>query len=351
MNIADELLAGPRGRRLCLEYASAVDEPTGQAVFWLGHAIDPNPGTLIRFGGDPADDPTFSGADLASLISDVDLTSISQEALRDALAATVERARYWQEPDGSDAAAALPEVRQALASVAERLVAALPALTAPFAPEQWAVEWTDGGPSVSLKWSPARVLAEWGVARREDERRAMRDRPADARANFTGEWWSKPHGLLETRRHELDALQLVEDSLGWDAATLIPVRGAGRVLEIGSAADWAGLCREFPAEVTATRRHDWFRVTGRDGRWLIPDWERAAELWDAVHLTTLGYLSAATRLIEVDGEYGSVIGGWGPDSTLWLTDVVGEASGSRQQWRRAEGETSWVREVSGEVDG
>lgn len=146
-----------------------------------------------------------------------------------------------------------------------------------------------------------------------------------------------------------DALELVEDSLGWEAATVIPVRGAGRILEIASAHDWAALCCRFPREVTASRRHDWFRVTGRDGRWLIPDWPRVAREWDAVHLTTLGYLEAATRLIEIDDEYATVLAGWEPDLTLWLTDCArelsadGEAESAREEWRRAPNETAWTR--------
>ncbi|MNL69614.1 hypothetical protein D3C87_1944960 [compost metagenome] len=95
-------------------------------------------------------------------------------------------------------------------------------------------------------------------------------------------------------------------------------------------------------EVTASRRHDWFRVTGRDGRWLIPDWERVAQRWDAVHLTTLGYLSSATMLIDIDSEYATVIAGWGPDSTIWLTDAAREWSEPRQQWNRLDHENSWT---------
>ncbi|WP_344097084.1 hypothetical protein [Microbacterium deminutum] len=141
-----------------------------------------------------------------------------------------------------------------------------------------------------------------------------------------------------------DALELVEDSAGWDAATVIPVRGTGRELEISSRHDWAELCRAYPLAVTASRRHDWFRVTGRDGRWLIPDWPRIAEEWDAVHLTTFAYLCAATTLIAIDAEYATVIGGWAPDSTLWLTDVAREWEGPRQQWVRLSGSDEWIRE-------
>jgi hypothetical protein len=147
----------------------------------------------------------------------------------------------------------------------------------------------------------------------------------------------------------VSALERVEDPLGWEIATVIPVRGSGTTLDIRSAEDWADLCREYPMEVTASRRHDWFRVTGRAGRWLIPDWQRVAERWDAVHLTTRGYLSAATRLIEIDAEYGTVIGGWGPDSTIWLRDAVREANEPRQEWRWSRDADGWMR--GGETSG
>lgn len=62
-----------------------------------------------------------------------------------------------------------------------------------------------------------------------------------------------------------------------------------------------------------------------------------------MHLTTLGYLSAATRLIPVGDDYGSVIAGWAPDSTLRLTDSAREADGPRQQWVRPMGEDRWRR--------
>ncbi len=64
------------------------------------------------------------------------------------------------------------------------------------------------------------------------------------------------------------------------------------------AADWAHLCRTYPLDVTNSRRHDWYRVTGRGGRWLLPDWSRVADDWDAVHLSGWGYLTAATREID-----------------------------------------------------
>jgi hypothetical protein len=112
-------------------------------------------------------------------------------------------------------------------------------------------------------------------------------------------------------------------------------------LEIRTPADWTSLCSEFPLDVTASRRHDWFRTTGRDGRWVIPDWERVAEEWDAVHLTVLGYLSGAGRALPVSPDTATVIAGWDPDSTLWLTDVAREWEGPRQSWHRAPHDQSW----------
>lgn len=343
-DLADALLRGPRGRRMCLEYAARTDETVHTALFWLGHELDPNPGTLLRLTGDTSDpepDPTFSADDLAARIDDVDLTHIRGDILREALQASVDLARYWQEPDGADTVAALPPVLHVLGRVAQRVVTAMPDLAAPCGAAQWAVQWHPLADSEPLVRDPSAVLAEWTRAQRADEERSAHERPCDPHANWSGTWWSVPQTLLATRSSPADALELVEDSLGWEFATIIPVRGAGRTLEIQTPEDWADLCREYPMEVTASRRHDWFRVTGRDGRWLIPDWERVAARWDAVHLTTLGYLSAATTLIEIDEEYGSVIGGWAPDSTIWLTDVAREWTPQRQEWTRPQDDWRW----------
>lgn len=343
-DLADALLRGPRGRRLCLEYVARTNDAVHTAVFWLGHELDHNPGTLLRFVGDASDpepDPTFSGDKIAALIDAVHLAEVRGDVVREALQGSVDLARYWQEADGADAVAALPPVRDALRRVAQRLVTAIPDLTAPRGPVQWAVQWRPLADSAPLMLEPAAALAEWTRAQRADEERSARERPRDPHANWSGTWWSVPQTLLATRSSVADALELVEDSLGWEVATIIPVRGAGGTLEIQTPEDWAELCRAYPMEITASRRHDWFRVTGRDGRWLIPDWERVAGQWDAVHLTTLGYLSAATQLIEIDRDYGSVIGGWAPDSTIWLTDVAREWEQPRQEWTRPHNDWRW----------
>lgn len=51
-DVAEALLAGPRGRRLCLEYARALSSDVHGTLFWLAYRADPNPGTLIRVTAD-----------------------------------------------------------------------------------------------------------------------------------------------------------------------------------------------------------------------------------------------------------------------------------------------------------
>ncbi|MDX2375981.1 hypothetical protein M4I32_04120 [Microbacterium sp. LRZ72] len=345
-DLADALARGTRGRRLCVEYVARADETVGSAVYRLGRELDPDPGVRLRRSvsevrGREAE-PTSTGEAVTALVDGVDLTNIRHDLVREALQASVDLARYWQEPDGTDAVAALPAMHAALRRIARHVSTTLRDSAAPRGSAQFAVDWRPLADSAPLMCDPAAVLTDWTRAQREDEARAARERPADPRANWSGTWWSVPQGLVTTRGSMLDALELVEDSHGWEVATVIPVRGAGRTLEIRSGEDWAELCREYPMEVTASRRHDWFRVTGRDGRWVIPDWQRVAERWDAVHLTTLGYLSAATQLIEVGSEYASVIGGWGPDSTIWLADVVRESEQPREQWTRPSNDWRWI---------
>ncbi|QAY61822.1 hypothetical protein ET475_11065 [Microbacterium protaetiae] len=263
-----------------------------------------------------------------------------------ALAASVDGARYWQEPSGEDVLAALPEVVDALRPLAEAVAQHPPAWwTADRRTEQWAIEWRDPGDSASLERNPASALQKWKRETLAEERRAERERPREPTANWSGTWWSTPGGLVPTTgvtdAREPVGLRHVEDSPGWNIATAIPVRGVGRTHEIHRAEDWAQLCRRFPLEVTASRRHDWYRTTGRDGRWLIPDWQRVAQEWDAVHLSAFGYVHAATRAIPIDDEYASVVAGWGPDVTVWLTDTVREWEGERIVWRRDD--DVWVR--------
>ena len=73
-----------------------------------------------------------------------------------------------------------------------------------------------------------------------------------------------------------------------------PVRPVGPDLRDRRHRRLGRLCAQFPLEVTALKRHDWYRTTGRDGSWVIPDWSQVAHDYDGVHLSIAGYLTAAT---------------------------------------------------------
>ncbi|WP_426324587.1 hypothetical protein [Microbacterium sp. E-13] len=345
---ADLLLDGPRGRRLCLEYVRACADDTkagrdaSTALFWAAHLASEaaDRGTLITFGdGAPPEPPPAGPREAVAALRSIPLPAPTEERLRQALRASVDRAMYWQRPDGEDLLAAHPEVRDALRSAAE-LIAGAPAAqwwTTPMAiDDQWAVPWEGAGRAPD---DLAASLTEWYRRTIEDEEHAARERPSDPRANWSGMWWSiPPHGLVRTTRslggHGPARLWFEEDSLGGDSADAVPVEGyPARVIEIAGPEDWAGLCRRHPLDVSAARRHDWFRVTGRAGAWVIPDWRSVAAEADAVHLTVLGYLTTATRPIGLDDERATVLAGWNPDETFWLRGTLPRpARGER--WER-----------------
>ena len=341
----DQLLAGPRGRRLCLSLAAELEPRIRMAVFDLGYELDPGNGvSVVRFGtstdaGGAADLPAASPEELGALLAALDVPALNEIPVLAALDVAVATARYWQAPDGEDVLAALPVIREALRPVADRVVASPGACwwEEPRVREQWAVDWRDPDAPAPLGQDRRTVLATWARNTRAEEARAReRTRPA------SGSWWSIPVGLLGTIGRLPAGLDLVEDAPGWREAVAIPVRGEGRTYEIRTGDDWAQLCRAFPLEVTASRRHDWFQVTGRDGRWVIPDWERVSREWDAVHLSVLGYLACAGRALTMDSDTASLIAGWDPDRTIWLTDTVRETGAQRQSWSRTQQGDAWA---------
>lgn len=347
---ADALLVGPRGRRLCLEMVMELSPELRFAVFGLAHDLDPGKGTSrvllnATFGrsADPPQKPSM--ADLITALASLDVTLAGADVIDRALARAVDTSRPWQEPDGEDALAALPEVRNALVPIARHVI------TSPSTKwwaqgqqvEQWAIDWRPADDPAPLPRAPSKALSEWSRGTRAEEVRAEKERPRDPHANWSGTWWSFPQGTIQSVGRIPLGLDLIEDSLGWEHATVIPVRGTGRTYEVRTEDDWVSLCREHPFEVTASRRHDWFRCTGYDGRWVIPDWEKVAEGWDAVHLTALAYLSSANRALHIDTDTSTVIAGWNPDTTIWLTDAAREGDNPRQEWRRSDDQQTWAR--------
>ena len=344
------LLDGPRGRRLCLEFVRGLDvdareaDELGRSIFYAAFDLDPGRGTsriLATIDGDQYSPPPQSPETIARLLAVVPLADPDEHAVLSTLVATVDSARYWQEPDGEDALAAAPELRELLSRISSLLANSPHSAwwATPLAPEtQWEVGFEGIPAGQRITKTASETLERWHAAQVDEEVAAQRERPADPRAAWSGNWWSKPPtGLTRTTRalnsRGPAGLWLVEDSMGWDHATVrqIHVPADGRVFEIDSPDALAHLCRLFPLDVTASRRHDWYRATARNGRWVIPDWAQVAQNFDAVHLTVAGYLSTAGLAVPVENDQMTVLAGWDPDQTFWLKDVA-QVESAVQAW-------------------
>jgi hypothetical protein len=265
------------------------------------------------------------------------LDSLSPAVALAALEESVSWARYWQEADDIDRALSHPDVAKAMVPLATGL-AALPVTSwwsaAMDVTNQHTVVF-DGEPRLP---APAPDLARWRTETLADEERAA-ERPSDPTANWSGSWWSAPvmAGLCATTRALLDlgpvGLHLVEDEQGWKAATSqrVSVPADARMFEITGPRAWARLVARYPLDVSRSRRHDWWRATGRAGTWLIPDYLAIASDFDAIHLTVAGYLTTAGRAVDVGSDAASVLAGWDPDKTYFFIDPLSRA-GPPQRW-------------------
>jgi hypothetical protein len=356
---ADALLAGPRGRRVCLEAVLACSGDTSDlrtALFWAGYwAAD---GSAVLYSASAgASEAARAGSreqisraeretmphpaprEVAELIDEVDLHRLDDRTVDAAVTASVTSARYWQEPDGEDGLAATNEVRNALVRVARR-ICELPGVqwwSSPMDPARQAAVAFDGVPQPADDVPRHDVLDGWRQRVEQDEVRAARERPADPTANWSGTWWTRPSLELRvtTRDHGATGparLDWVEDGLGWTraVATAVDVPANADVYEIDGPDAWIELCRRHLLEVTASRRHDWYRTTGRVGRWVIPDWSSIGREHDGVHLSVAGYLASAGRALPVDGDTATVLAGWDPDATYWFTPVRLDASTTKE---------------------
>lgn len=338
--ISRVLLSGPRGRRMCLSVLAAVDQS-----LW----------SLVRHVDMGRAEPDATSR-LAEALSAPGLLDIAREAdgdsLRAALTESVDAARYWQAPDETDRVLNDARVRDALVPVAE-VVASLPDAAWWSTPldraNQRYVQWLDETPLEPPALTGAIAnLARWRAATRADESRAV-ERPRNVTANFSGNWWSAPMLVpLVTTTRALPALgavklALTEDGFGWESARVWPLQPSSecQVFEITGPDAWVELVGRYPMDVSLSRRHDWWRATGHEGTWLIPDWAAVASDFDAVHLTMLGYLATAGRALPV-GDSHTVLAGWNPDETYWLADVLTK-DGVPEDWcRDRRGSRRWA---------
>lgn len=348
----ETLLSGPRGRRLLLEFALASErtEDTDYnrhrlmpAVSYAAYELDPGRGrsrVMGTIGHGDLTIPSVSPPDVADALLAVTPVDVTEELLRDSLAMSVITARYWQEPEGEDVLTATKVVRDALRPFAEHVTHS--PLTNWWTSgvdldDQWTVNWGENT-TVRPVGDPALALETWREEALAVESRAAHERPSDPTANISGEWWSipSPMTLLNSSRSLFDdspaGLWWTEDAGRQNASTRqVYIPASARVLEITDAGVWVDLSRQYPLEVTASKRHDWYRTTGRSGRWVMPDWSQVAREFDGVHLTVSAWLAAAGTILPIADDTASVIAGWSPDETWWF--IAPSSLGEISNWR------------------
>ncbi|MGW9802832.1 hypothetical protein ACUW6W_000919 [Micrococcus sp. 093350064-1] len=86
--------------------------------------------------------------------------------------------------------------------------------------------------------------------------------PADPTANRYGIWWSIPVAIVASVSQVPAGLDLIGDDSGAGTAAVTPWNDVGRTYKVTSPGDRARLWRSVPLDVSASRRHDWHRVTG-----------------------------------------------------------------------------------------
>jgi hypothetical protein len=168
----------------------AADPAVCTAAFALGYQLDPGQGlsrVLLTFESDqdssePGDEPVPTVAGVVSAVGALGATRVEPGLIQSALQRSVDFARYWQEPDGEDRLAALPEVAAALLPLAEAVVesAEVAWWSQAFSTDQWLVQWqTSGGETIPQ--TPISLTA-WSEETRTAEARAERERPRDRHA-------------------------------------------------------------------------------------------------------------------------------------------------------------------------
>lgn len=330
---AASLLDGPRVRRLCLELAKILDDEVRTSCFDATIPFsDPSRiawFTLIENTDDAwvesSTPPVGIGVnDFAKVLRAARLRQPTSLELMHAFADAVANARYWQEPDAEDQLAAEPKVVEALRPIAEIIAASSDTSwwTEPVVrPEQWIT--ARGRP---IGFGEAKSLTEWRAETIASEARFRKEIPADPKYNFSGSWWSTPNNwdIPSTTRaiNELGPINLYLEEYanteGKGTGQAYLIADDVPVYEIQGRADWVVLCKRYPLEVTASKRHDWYRTTGQaPTRWVQPDWAAVADSFAGVHLTAAAYLTGAGRALYLDDDTATVIAGFNPDATYW----------------------------------
>lgn len=350
-SLVDAILSGPRGRRLCLELAVGQQDgdllPTQESLWsLLFYTRAARSKTVVRFArvstdageGDDDEWPDPSTEEVAAALDAVDPIPVDRLSLIRALAASVDSARPWQDPDETDLLLAEAPMAAPLRRTAERIAGSDAArwLTEPIADEQWLVDFEVRDDLRTERPFPSAhdALRTW-----RNERLG------------SGNWWCTPPWPIPTTTRELPGLGpiglwAVVDSFGWRGASVAraSIPTTARVHEVSDAESWAELCRRYPYDLAETES-EWRLSTGWEGRWVIPDWSLVAHDFDAVHVTGAAYLALAETAIPVSPDRASVIANWPPDHTYWLTDELGRTAESTRWLRPGDDGTAQADEL------
>jgi hypothetical protein len=336
------LLAGPRGRELCVDLlddrltalGGGVRREWSDACFYARHG--------------PAKRCARKLAECVQ-VADPSGNPFDGNALMTSLQVAVNVASYWHRPAPQDQGFADAAALEALRPIAHAVAVAVAGV-----PDvRWWAEPLDRGcqrctqflddqgplPEPQLR-AAAGLMRVWLAGALGDER-SERDCRRDPAAFYSGRWWSSPaRSRLPLTTRRLPALgavglALVEDGDGRDhrLARCWPVapHSGARVCEITGPSQWAALVDRYPLEVSRSRRHDWCQATGWAGRWMIPNYAAVAADWDAIHLTVGGYLTTAGIAVPIGANARTMLAGWDPDATWWLNDVL-SFTGPREDW-------------------
>lgn len=344
--------------RQAAEYLVPVPEARTYAS-WSSAAPD-SPSRIYEDPGSPPDpDSRIPPEQVAEQILRTTLLPPDPDLLLAALTTSVESAAYWQHPVGQDVLAGTAPVREALKNAAA-LIAESPHTLWWSSPadlaDQWFVYWgnrSEPAPSTQRRGlSDCDILEKlttWRIEQKSTEEKYRRSATKAPLPGSGGAWWTTPPApaLPSTRTFpgtEMPVgVPLQEDRFG-STAHAFPYAPPPnpRIYEVNEPEDWVRLCDEFPLDQTYTLRREWFKVTGRDGRWTVPDWSAVAEKWDAVHLTVAGYLRTATRAVPVDtppdatlspAPAETMLAGWSPDETWWFRErAAGPFTSRTRRW-------------------
>lgn len=305
---------GPRGRFFCYELAAIASNDDGRSpvyalMFDLAWMFSQHQdGTFrITLGEEKVPSSKATIAKLAAALDDVDLSGIRSHHLLEAFQASVDEARYWQDPTGTDMVLASSLLREPLSRIATHV-----------ASMDEAAWWF--GPASGEQWESAYIPEE-----------LPRDEPGSVWEHVDDGWETSPGWGRVSSSRLLDRVPvhalLKEDRLGEDEEGR-QILNPPTVTEVDEGL-WRDLCMRFPNPAKRYRSECLDGHGGPGKPWVSPNWAEVGREYEALHLSLAAYLQLSGAVMDL-GEYRTVITGWDPDVTYYFREVE---KGPRRIWR------------------